>query len=899
MACRVFRNTKTNEIEKVLAPNGQPSQLYQELLREYENPEEALTKWAEYQINPKPPLDVNGESVHFSSASFFSEGTTNKEPERENSIFDAVVEESKDIKLTEDEKHYNVAGKLVKRVSDFLSELKGVDPGEEWYITKAKRKWQGFDPTDRLKTEEGELTMQEYIDVLKVSDIKGRMRGNIIHTLVQMAIHPNRIDELREKLNEFMALGGFNDFQFTWVKKGMEHILAKAGTNIFDQLDDETQRDKVASEVTIGSKLLNLGGTMDLLIEHADKALSIIDFKTGYNFNKVYNQLIKYGFGPTGDVTISQRDVAKLQVAMYAFMIKLKNPAAKFRNLEIAWIPNENALRHVDHNRAVRLENELAVIQSWLSRDPEMAEAWKEIQQLDHFNDLFNVSKYLSHYTPDVQTEMEISGLDPQAQAQIYLQELRALVAYQMGSNQDADEQWLKSRKKKASDISKKLLKLIGENDINYETLGRADDIGWLSSIMGSFQDQTSPFIQVINKLYEERKQIAEKRYDKAYKGLLTRLTPVYQEYQRNRGIAVLEKIPITKGALNFINYEDLYDPLYKKVTTGKVTKWVFRTTAEDWAETQKSKEQGGFGLTKEQAKLYKNLADYMMDQYEQFFVDSKSEYTAPGTKTPTALWNRIGAYKNIRGTDTYVTEGELYNGSKDGYIFRTNAPKSAFSYVRGELIPMVPKTGEEIRSEDGVLSAKHGEYLKNKYARMYYEDQFEQWYNDEMILPFKYLPNQKVMNEGNFSKNAELQFDRFMRSMIFKEELDDAYALGKSVQYMLEDKKDDKGPMFKATINFLDDMLEMVIRGRSQRQFDSKLFARGLDRDYVKIIRSAKQAVSAPIMWLKPIQGTANGVFTYMYTVKEGIKGTVMGRLGNVIGIDGSTVDFTADDLR
>lgn len=48
--------------------------------------------------------------------------------------------------------------------------------------------------------------------------------------------------------------------------------------------------------------------------------------------------------------------------------------------------------------------------------------------------------------------------------------------------------------------------------------------------------------------------------------------------------------------------------------------------------------------------------------------------------------------------------------------------------------------------------------------------------------------------------------------------------------------------------------------------------------------------------MWLKPIQGTANGVFTYIYTVKEGIKGSIIQR--RLFGLDNSVVDFTTSDL-
>ena len=83
----------------------------------------------------------------------------------------------------------------------------------------------------------------------------------------------------------------------------------------------------------------------------------------------------------------------------------------------------------------------------------------------------------MQHYKPDVVTDMEMSSLDPQAQAELYLRELRALVTYEMGVH-DEDEQWVASKRKKASMIADKLLQVLGENDIDYGSLGRADDIG-------------------------------------------------------------------------------------------------------------------------------------------------------------------------------------------------------------------------------------------------------------------------------------------------------------------------------------------------------------------------------------------------------------------------------------
>lgn len=210
----------------------------------------------------------------------------------------------------------------------------------------------------------------------------------------------------------------------------------------------------------------------------------------------------------------------------------------------------------------------------------------------------------------------------------------------------------------------------------------------------------------------------------------------------------------------------------------------------------------------------------------------------------------------------------------------------------------MIPITGEEVRDRDGVHKKEYRDYLKERYATMYVEGTFDQWYNDDMALPMKYLPNDYVEKEQAYSLNAELQFDKFMRAMINKEELDDVYALYKGLQWSLEAKDKLAGgmPTFASTADLLKTNAEMQIRGRTQRDFKTKLIKRGVNANWIKILGTFQQVTAAPIMWLKPITGTANGVFTYMYTLKESVVGSISGL--NMLGIDQSAADFTAADI-
>jgi hypothetical protein len=62
MACRVYRDKKTNEIKKVLAPNGEPSSLFLRLFTMNKGDKElSLLQWADAHMNYANELNAQGE----------------------------------------------------------------------------------------------------------------------------------------------------------------------------------------------------------------------------------------------------------------------------------------------------------------------------------------------------------------------------------------------------------------------------------------------------------------------------------------------------------------------------------------------------------------------------------------------------------------------------------------------------------------------------------------------------------------------------------------------------------------------------------------------------------------------------------------------------------------------
>lgn len=199
----------------------------------------------------------------------------------------------------------------------------------------AKNKWEGRDPSTVLHTEEGHLDMQGYSDALKEKFNKGKYRGKLIHAILQLYISPEKRDEVQEKIQEYLDLGGLKIEHYDWVTENAVDILRSAGINSFDRGVKEEDKDKLTTEYTVGSDLLGVAGTIDLFIKHADGKLSLVDFKTGYNFDRLSPHLLKYFHTDTRDLTASQKDLADLQLMWYAFIYRLNNPDARFRELRV------------------------------------------------------------------------------------------------------------------------------------------------------------------------------------------------------------------------------------------------------------------------------------------------------------------------------------------------------------------------------------------------------------------------------------------------------------------------------------------------------------------------------------------------------------------------------------
>jgi hypothetical protein len=179
--------------------------------------------------------------------------------------------------------------------------------------------------------------------------------------------------------------------------------------------------------------------------------------------------------------------------------------------------------------------------------------------------------------------------------------------------------------------------------------------------------------------------------------------------------------------------------------------------------------------------------------------------------------------------------------------------------------------------------------------STFYIEDVYEGWNNTEEAIPMKYTGSTKMdANVNLFSMNVEVQFDQFVKSYTFKEEMDDVFALGKGIQYAANAKN------FKNTSGFLETAIEQQVRGRTQIRTSNFNFLskNKMNLDFLKLISSTKNIASAPAMWFNYIGGTANGIYTYMYAAKDAVRNSAIKFGHKFHGIEGSSIDMTVSDF-
>lgn len=257
------------------------------------------------------------------------------------------------------------------------------------------------------------------------------------------------------------------------------------------------------------------------------------------------------------------------------------------------------------------------------------------------------------------------------------------------------------------------------------------------------------------------------------------------------------------------------------------------------------------------------------------------------------SLANKVITTREVRGANKNLTNLDLFN--RVGTRTEKSTP---FFYKRG-FVFKVPPLLEDISRNNPFLSKKFLSFVWNKYFTNFFEANFDGWFSTDEAIPMKYLGNDEVNDNMNYSLNIEYMMKNVVKQYNYKLHLDEVYALGKGLQYYLMAKEDpDSNTTFQRSIDWFEDSINLHLLGRKQTDIEMvrRAFSiRGVEGkllqfNFVKFLRSLKQFFAGPTMWLQPVSGLANAVFAGLVTMKEAIR--------NEFSIYGKHANFGVSDI-
>lgn len=752
-----------------------------------------------------------------------------------------------------------------------------------------------------------EMTYDEYMEFAEKVNIESQVRGNILHLMNEKIIDSiyNNGARQTEIDNEITRLA-FSDHEvtdskdvvhtiklsidineFNWYDNNKEDIYRQHKINIFDNIPQD-HKDYVMSEVIVGLKELGFAGAIDMLIKHSNGRFSLKDLNTGLSFDKITtNRLLMFG-EQNRQLMDSSRDLKKLQLMIYAIMLKANNPGIQFDDLSIMWIPSKRNATNYDGLRRVEVEDFMNMVvmffkdKSLLKKHGINEDIYNILLSKD--KEIFNPSEYTNEYVSepegmrksekeihaDIVTELQMTDEDPSVIAQRYITQLehilnRTRVQDKIGKSKFENLPY--RDQVKARILVHKINQIKQDPNVSLE-LNPQDDVAFFQSVFGAYSSMPLPFIQVWKQYKDEQKYKATESHRKKMIGFQALNRAVLNEYYEKNPV-------ISKRYINNANYKKIYGFAYKEDEFNGTNQ--LRLIKEDDIEWTDG------SLTEKQKALLK----FLNDSYRDYFYGPK----AYGNSVITSF-KEYGIMKDLSVVD-------LHNYGLGS--------ENAWKWYEG----WFPKI-EKMQSEE-IFDFGDGSYVRGivnpefwrrqwMYSKSYYrENKFEGRTHKFMVLPLKYLGNFNIDNNREYSYNLEMQFDKFTRGIEYKKHMDPVYAYAESLRGYIEAIRNEDQPMYHNTAVMFEKKITQDILGRYIRQdiLRKKLRPYGTPSDDSEIridaiLQMAKNWVSATTMWLKPFTGAGNGLHAYLLFLKDGIKGSIGTRF---FGIDKLSVDYTLSD--
>ena len=761
-------------------------------------------------------------------------------------LLNRVYERSKLVDNTADKTGYlSSSGTLYTAVNRIINVFTGVerlDINIAEHI--AKKLWDDrrIDASVKLFTKDfptEELDKATFIKKKEVQIEYAIKKGTIMHKLREWFFSKDtgRRSELQAEIQAFGDDIGISNAAayFGWSIQHSDEssilrkILKVEGINLLDDSVPAGMKDTVRNEVKVFSDILGWAGTIDSLYEHLDGKLSIIDMYTGGSFNKSsLDRLLQYG-NQALSIEDNIKNRKKLQIMLYAFIIKTEFPEAQFKNLKVHWMPNDYTAVRENADTSVDVESFLQMIEEYLiAEQPKVYAAVKAKSP-----SAFNPSEYSSTPT-NLIYEANAAGKTLTEQLEIKRTMLTNLLNKQ--------QEFINRNRKRSITVDRDIEELtrdiaeLGSSGMTNILDTSRDDETVFKKAMGQFGDFADKKLQNFKLFMDSRRFAAEKEKAEIKRKLSILTNAIRKDYLNRTGKAALSTL--TVGQIDTLVYKDLYGKMFRTKAVGELSLDVLVTKDDaEWL------------------KLTKNEQDFLL-----FISTTMNNYN-------NVVLNKIAYYDHNNRPVTF-----LQVLRKSGSDFKLND---------ASFLPRTPMLDDELREEAGILSKDHFEKLKNRMKQRYLMSNVQE--TDQFGIPLKYYGSMELIDSETWSRNLEHAFLGFTENLIDKIYMDDVIAYGKGIVAIYNaDIGSDGQPTHKNNMQFLEDkiLLDIVNRKDSTDVSRTGLRIPVIDKklNVVAVLGGIRRLTSKQIMWLKPFQGAANGVMARMVTKRRAVVTSLLG---------------------
>ena len=702
------------------------------------------------------------------------------------------------------------------------------------------------------KNSKEELTFDEYVAHLTRKSNTDKAKGKIVHKLLQLQTEGNTalLKEVEQLAAEKPDQDAINvEMYSNWLFKNdtWKTIMNRMGVSIGYVSGALLKREKLYSEVPLANEEIDLAGTADLIIEHEPNELSIVDFKSGFGLTREprFMKLMKFAENH-GEMEWTNINKAKLQLMLYAVLIKSQKPEVKFRNIQIAHLqPGSTS----EWFYSVEFDSFLGIISDYFrANNPDWWSANKE---------LFRPSAYGGSLA-EVKQDVKNNNQTLEGQQKVYLKRQNEIISILNRRNIGAAKR--AELNEELQDLTKRILQL------EYPDTRITDhkkDIGVWRRLTSNLYNIGDPLVRAFGRYLFKQKNDARLRMDEL-RGLHEKfLKPVLKEYYSNIGAKSIIN-SVTFGAINSLNYSAAYGFLYDRSDNG--IKFVTDTKGMTEAQKQYSEfirtiPRYEFYLTADPDEVLKMAENDLKKDLPKDLKKYIESAVSLAKELPKE--NKMLEFDQLKNRDFAFTE---------------------------DFVPLIASDMEEKAEKYGVFSKEFwSEYRDRKM-----ENYFEEGLNSVELkgrMPFKYLFH-GIGQEGDFTINPSIIFERSVANSVWKRHLDDVYVVGKGLHEYFESRPNDKNMENMSKFVWEQTLLHTHNPKLPTKFLNKELYVFGKKVNLDKILRNMRAYSSFLVLGLKWKAGLANGVMETLFNYKEGLAGSIQ-------RLFGLKVDFTLSDLN